>query len=108
MAALLAVVAVLLVGASCAPRAEHADLQPTLSFAETPAGRVAVQAGIPVPTFERQPRPTLDLGGAWQVEDAALDVELTMTDRTRTIDAIEQEAAGRHLLAFDDSTWRTM
>ena len=103
-----AAIALASLAAACAPTVEHSDLAPTLSLVDTPAGRIAVQGGIPVPSFERQPRAVLDLGGEWQVDEAELDVELTMTDRARSLEAIEQEAAGRHLLAYDDTAWPAM
>jgi beta-glucuronidase len=95
----------LMVPVGCAPRLVHADLAPTLALVDTPTGRVAVQAGIPVPTFERQPRPVLELGGDWRVEHAQLDDEVTLADRSRTLPQLERDAAGRQAPDFDDTAW---
>jgi beta-glucuronidase len=97
-----------LLATGCAPSAQHADLAPTLGLAGTPSGSVAVQNGMAVPSFDRQPRPTIDLGGAWRVEPAVLDVGLTLRNRQASLAAIEGEAAGRHTAGYDDGSWATM
>ena len=106
-AAVMAVFALMSV-AGCATPPEHADLAPTLEMTETAGGAVARQNGIAVPTFDRQPRATIDLGGAWRVDPAVLDVDLTLRDREASLGAIEAEAGGRHHPDFDDRSWATM
>jgi beta-glucuronidase len=66
---------------------------------------VAVQNGIPVPTFDRQPRRQIDLGGRWRVQRAQLSADLSLTDRSASLEAIVREADGRHAVDFDDSRW---
>ncbi|HET7027148.1 MAG TPA: glycoside hydrolase family 2 TIM barrel-domain containing protein [Candidatus Limnocylindrales bacterium] len=92
----------------CLPSTTLGTLRPALSFVDTTGGRVAVEHGIAVPSFERQPRPRIDLDGPWRVEDASLDGDLSLTDRAQALAAIEREAGGRQATAFDDSTWDTV
>jgi hypothetical protein len=93
---------------ACAPRGDRADLAPTLTMATTPGGLVAMQNGIAVPSFERQPRPSIDLGGEWRIEEGRLDIPLTLTERGGALAAIEEQAEGRDEPGFDDSGWPTV
>jgi len=102
----LGLVAATLVG--CVPAGDAGTLAPTLAMVDFGGLEVAMQNGAPVPTFDWQPRPRLDLGGPWRVERAALDPELTMTDRDTSLAAIEDEAGERHLPAFDDGAWESV
>ncbi|HSK92603.1 MAG TPA: glycoside hydrolase family 2 TIM barrel-domain containing protein [Candidatus Angelobacter sp.] len=92
-------------GAACLPIGSPGTLPPTLVLEERGGVTVAMQNGIPVPSFSWQPRPRLELDGAWQVERTDLDVELTMGDRDATLPAIEDEGEGRHLPEHDDAGW---
>ena len=105
-AALAATVVVITGG--CEPTPARADQPPTLDMTATAGGPVAMQNGIPVPSFERQPRPTIDLGGEWRVEIGQFDVDVALTDRARSLAPIVEEAGGRELPEFDDSSWPTM
>jgi beta-glucuronidase len=67
-----------------------------------------VQNGIPVPSFERQPRATIDLAGEWRVDEGRLDIEATLAHRDRSLPAIVAEAARRHEPGFDDGAWPTL
>ena len=99
----------LMIGLSgCLASADIATLAPTLTIVDATGVEVAMQNGIPVPSFDWQPRPRIDLGGAWRVERVALDPMLTMTDRQTSLAAIESEAADRHLPAFDDAGWESV
>jgi beta-galactosidase len=91
--------------ASCVPAREPGTLAPTLQMREVNGRSVAIQNGIPVPTHDWQARPRIDLDGSWRVERMNLDVDLTMTDRTASLAAIEAEGAGRHLPDHDDAGW---
>ncbi len=101
---LLAVVLV----AGCLPAATIGTLAPTLTLEERDGLTVAMQNGAPVPSFGWQPRPRIELDGAWHVERVALDPLLTMSDRDETLAAIEDEAAGRHLPDHDDGGWERL
>jgi beta-galactosidase len=92
----------------CLPRATVGTLAPALRFVDTTGGRVPVEHGIVVPSFEVQPRPRLDLDGPWRVETAALDDDLSLTDRAESLPAIVREAAGRESVDFDDDAWPTI
>jgi beta-galactosidase len=72
---------------------------------EVPGGSVAVQNGIPVPTFDAQPGDRIDLSGPWRVEPRALDSDLSLTERGSALEGIEAEAGGRQLPDFDDGEW---
>ncbi len=64
-----------------------------------------MQNGIPVPTFERQARRQLELGGAWRVQRVDLSDELSLTDRSQSLDGIVAEAGGREQPDYDDASW---
>jgi beta-glucuronidase len=96
----------LLAGLSaCLPAGERGTLPPTLTIEEAGGMSIPMQNGIPVPSFSWQPRPRIDLDGQWRVEHVELDADLTMGDRSDTLAAIEQEAAGRQLADHDDADW---
>jgi beta-glucuronidase len=91
--------------AGCAPAARPGSLPATLTMADVGGAPVAVQNGIPVPTFEAQARRRVDLSGPWRVERAQLDSNLSLTDRDRSLEAIVAEAGGREAPAYDDGGW---
>jgi beta-glucuronidase len=68
---------------------------------------VAMQNGIPVPTFDRQPGREMSLDGRWRFQQAALDTDLSLTDRATALEAIEAGGGGRHAADFDDAGWAT-
>ena len=105
---LAAILPVAVMVVACLPAGTVADLPPTLSLDERAGVTVAVQNGIPVPSFEWQPRSRIELDGLWQVERVALDAELTMGDRDETLAAIEHEASGRHQPDHADATWERL
>jgi beta-glucuronidase len=102
---LLGAFATLLAG--CLPGATVGTLPPTLTLEDVGGIRVAMQNGIPVPDFGWQPRPRISLGGEWRLDRVDLDAQLTMTDRSATLEAIEAEGEGRHLPGHDDAAWAT-
>ena len=94
--------------AGCVPISTLGTLAPTLTIDESSGVAVPVQNGMPVPTFEWQPRPRIDLDGAWLVERAALDADLTMTSRDDALERIQDEAGSRHLSEHDDAGWERL
>lgn len=94
--------------AGCLPVGTAGTLAPTLTVVDTDGLAVAMQNGHPVPSFDWQPRPRLELDGPWRVERTELDQRLTMTERDASLVEIEAEAAQRHLTDHDDSTWETL
>ncbi len=91
--------------AGCVPVSVVGTLTPTLTIDDSGGVAIPVQNGMPVPTFEWQPRPRIDLDGPWLVERATLNTDLTMTSRDRSLDEIEAEAGGRQLPEHDDAGW---
>jgi beta-galactosidase len=94
--------------AGCLPQATVGSLGSTLRFADTTGGRVPIEHGIVVPSFEVQPRPRLDLDGSWRVQTTTLDDDLTLTDRGSGLRAIDAEAGGRQTADYDDRAWATI
>jgi beta-galactosidase len=91
--------------AACTPRVVGGDLAPTLVMRDVAGGTIAVQDGIPVPSFSFQPADRHDLSGAWKVQRATLDSDLSLGDRSRTEGSIVAEAGGREQPSYDDSSW---
>ena len=104
-AAALLVLTAVLVG--CLPIGSAGTLLPTLSVETIDGREVAIQNGIPVPAFDWQPRPRIDLADGWRIDLVDLDADLTMADRSASLPDLEAEAAGRHLSDHDDGHWRT-
>ena len=94
--------------AGCVPVSVVGTLAPTLTIDDSGGVAIPMQNGMPVPTFEWQPRPRIDLGGPWLVERATLSTDLTMTSRDSSLSAIEEEAGGRQLAEFDDGAWEQL
>lgn len=92
----------------CLPTGAAGTLAPTLTVEDSSGLSVAMQNGHPVPSFDWQPRPRLDLEGPWRVERTELDQRLTMTARDASLVAIEAEAGERYLPEYDDTTWETL
>jgi beta-galactosidase len=94
--------------AGCVPVSLVGTLAPTLTIDDSGGVAVPMQNGMPVPTFEWQPRPRIALDGPWLVEQATLSTDLTMTSRDGALDAIEAEAGGRQLPEHDDTNWEPL
>lgn len=90
---------------SLVPAGGHADLPATLSFKNVSGGQVAFQSDQPVPTFDWQPRPRIDLKGTWRFEPQNFDSDLSLTDRKSALDSLASEVGGRAKTDFEDSFW---
>ncbi len=99
--------AILVVLPGCLPTGTAGTLAPTLVMEDRGGLMVAMQNGLPVPSFDWQPRPRLELDGPWRVEVGTLDHGLTMAAREASLQTIEAESGGRHLPSFDDAGWKT-
>src|SRR5438270_8127005 len=99
-----------LAAAACSlvPSGGRADLAPTLSFQDEPGGPVAFQSGQPVPTFDRQPRPSLQLDGKWRFDPERVDTALSLADRKRSLKGLTNELGRRAEALYDDSGWSTL
>ena len=105
---LIAMGSILLLGAAAARAEVPGTLETTLEFMEIDGVMVPFQSGAPMPDFEPQDHDMFDLSGAWKKDRRPVDHDLSMTKRDEaTITAIETEGGGRHLPAFNDSTWPT-
>ncbi len=70
---------------------------------------VAWQSGLPVPSFDLQDRPRLDLAGEWKKERFKADHNLTMKSRGGSgLAQIEAEGGGRHKVNYPDQDWQTI
>ncbi len=68
---------------------------------------VPFQNGMPVPSFEKQHRPTFDLGGTWRKQRFAANHAITLASRDSTgYAALIAEAANRQLRTYDDNSWQ--
>jgi beta-galactosidase len=92
----------------CVPISTVGTLAPTLTIDDSSGVAIAMQNGMPVPTFEWQPRPRIDLDGAWLVQRADFDTDLTMASRDGSLDDIEANAGGRQLAEHDDAGWQEL
>lgn len=93
---------------SLVPSSVQGDLAPTLSFQDEPGGPVAFESGQPIPTFDREPRLSLDLDGKWRFEPQSFDSTLSLSDRKASLAAISEEAGRRTAMLYDDSSWRPL
>lgn len=91
----------------CVPATDAGSLQPTLAMVGVRGGQVAVQNGMPVPTFAYQPRGRLELNGSWRVERRDFDSDVSLTPRSISLARIVADAAGRETPEFDDQGWTT-
>jgi len=94
--------------AGCVPTGDAGQLRPTLTIVSVHGGEVAIQNGIPVPTFTWPSRSRRLLDGPWRVERQEFDSDLSLTPRDSALARIEESAAGRHTTKFDDSGWDTV
>ncbi|MEO8510051.1 MAG: sugar-binding domain-containing protein [Chloroflexota bacterium] len=101
------VFAVALLLPACAPAPRPGSLPPTLTVDDVGGALVAMQNGIPVPTFDRQPAREMSLDGPWRAETTAMDSDLSLTDRDVSLQQIEAAGGGRHTTEYDDSSWGT-
>jgi beta-galactosidase len=93
---------------ACIPANDAGALPPTLSIVDVRGGPVAVQNGIPVPTFAAPSRQSLTLDGTWRIERRTFDSDLSLTPRGAALARIEEQAAGRQGRDFDDGAWETI
>jgi beta-glucuronidase len=106
----LACLALPLFAASCSlvPAAGRASLPPTLTFQDEPGGPVAFESGEPVPTFDPQSRPTVNLDGRWRFDAEPLDTGLSLTSRGSVLPALTAELGRRGERIYDTSSWASI
>ncbi len=87
-------------------RAQTASLDPTLSLVQMNGVTVPYQNGIPLPSFEKQPRAMISLAGAWRKMRFDANHTVSLYNRANNGYAlIQTEAANRQTVNFDDSQW---
>ncbi len=87
-------------------------LPPTLELRDTPvlggsAEPLAWQSGAPLPSFDPQDRPRVDLAGEWRKLRFNADHDLSLSLRNNAAFAA-LEADGIHAADYDDSAWETI
>jgi beta-galactosidase len=87
-------------------------LEPTLEFRQARLlngreGYLAWQSGLPVPSFDPQDRPQVNLAGRWKKQRVDVDANLSLSSRKGTgVERLEAEAEGRYRPEYDDSGWQ--
>ncbi len=104
-AACLAVALTAAAACSLVPSAAEGALAPTLTLQDEPGGPVAFESGQPVPTFDRQPRRSIDLDGRWRFDAQAFDASLSLSDRKTALPVIEGARGDRANPGYDASAW---
>ncbi|MBP9211768.1 MAG: T9SS type A sorting domain-containing protein [Bacteroidetes bacterium] len=95
----------LIILSSCAA-AQVGTLKSTLKLEVVSDVTIPYQNGMPVPSFEKQRRPMVNLAGEWKKARFAANhtLSLTMRDSAGYAQLIS-EAAGRHLPSYNDQAW---
>ena len=101
----LALAALTVAFTGCLPPTDGGDLPPTLEMVDVRGGPVAVQNGIPVPTFAPQGRARIDLSREWRHEATRMDSDLSLTPREASLERIVAEGGGREQPGYDDTAW---
>jgi beta-galactosidase len=86
--------------------AQIATLPATFELRTVDGVTVPFQNGMPVPLFEKQRRPTVDLDGSWRKQRFAANHDLTLGLRDSAgMAALLAELAGRQFPEYDDAAW---
>ncbi|MDP3149082.1 MAG: glycoside hydrolase family 2 TIM barrel-domain containing protein [Ignavibacteria bacterium] len=84
-----------------------ASLDATLSFKSINGVPVPFQNGMPVPSYEKQNRTTINLAGTWKKLRFAASDSLSLLKRDEAgLTSLLAEAGGKELPGFDDSGWQ--
>jgi len=85
---------------------QTATLKATLSLESVNGISIPYQNGIPLPTFEKQNRTTIDLTGEWKKERILASDAISLAERNNDGYAnLLSESTDRHMANFDDSAW---
>jgi beta-glucuronidase len=86
--------------------AQIASLPASFEIRTVSGVTVPFQNGMPVPSFEKQRRPTVDLRGAWRKERFAADHAISLGLRDSVgYAALKAEAGNRYAPEFNDAAW---
>ena len=84
-----------------------ASLEATLSIKSINGVQVPFQNGMPVPSYEKQKRATINLAGTWKKLRFAADDNITLAKRDQSgLTNLLSEAGGKELPGFDDNGWQ--
>jgi len=102
--------ALALVGAvwvcAAAGHATEASLPATVELRQVGEMMVPFQSDLPIPTYDPQLRPHIDLSDGWRRWRTNLDHGLSLSARTPgNLASLEREGRGAHRLDYDDRTW---
>ena len=87
---------------------QTATLQATFSLRSVGGINIPFQNGMPVPTFEKQNRQTIDLNGAWKKQRFSADHNISLAARDSAGYAnLITEAQNRFSPNYDDGSWET-
>jgi beta-glucuronidase len=87
-------------------QAQYPLLDSTLFIRQISGIAVPYQNGIPVPSYEKQRRPSLPLSGLWRKNRFAANHTISMYNRQNTgLALVTNEAANRFAVNYDDSGW---
>lgn len=85
-----------------------ATLPPTVELRQVGELMLPFQSGLPIPTYEPQARPKIELLEGWRMWRVKLDHNLSLSARTpETVQALEKEGKGAHRPDFDDREWES-
>lgn len=87
---------------------QTATLEKTLELRTINNIQVPFQNSIPLPSFEKQLRTTIDMSGDWKKKRFQADHNISLQNRTAGgYDAIINESPDYYLSDYDDSAWET-
>ena len=85
-----------------------ATLDATVSTLEVDGVIIPYSNGFPLPAFEKQNRPIINLKGDWKKQRFNADHNITLAKRDAAgYSALVNEAANRHLPGYDDGAWES-
>ncbi|MBO0745731.1 MAG: hypothetical protein J2P43_11975, partial [Candidatus Dormibacteraeota bacterium] len=105
---LLALVLPLLATSCASATPALADLAPTLNLRTLNGATVPFENSAPVPGFQRQGRPFIDLDGTWRWQPEPMNDALALGARSRTLPLIVRNAGGRQASAYQDQSWSSV
>lgn len=85
---------------------QTATLEKTLNLIEVNGENIPFQNGMPLPSFEKQNRTTIDLKGLWKKKRFNADHNITLQDRINGgYQEIINESPDYYFSNYDDSNW---
>jgi beta-glucuronidase len=85
---------------------QTATLEKTLFLTEVNGEIIPFQNGIPLPSFEKQNRSTINLAGEWRKKRFNANHDITLQNRiSGGYQQIINESPDYHLISYDDSSW---